>query len=569
LLSLRGQLCAAIAGAALLPGAVSAASTSLTAKDARLKQPVTTRVVDFPLRTWLEQLSRQTGVRLRDAADDEDRAITVRAAGMPLGDLMEAAAALLGDVWLARGKNAAHGYLLEPSLARRGRQRQLLDTYARVLQADLTREARAVAEKGPPPEEIAGTPAESEEARARYGAELKARARLVSLLGPEAMRNLLAGGRLRVRVAEAGGKLGEALRDFVESYAMPGSSDAVQQRASAWVEFSSLPYMLTAHAPGLPLRDLYWTVSSAEGSTSAFNMVVPGDEFAAHLARATAPLRRGEEQEPEERRREGGSMLQRRLPRDLKPPAGTPASRSELLLAIADAASLNLVSDSYTKPKLYAPALAGRCVEEAMTAVCGLHGCLWRAARGTLLVRSRYWWLDDRDEPPATAVARWQAALAQPGALDLDEACRIAVLPLEQRLRLSLRLPETQSASNPWLRLYGQINPLQRQAAGSPQGLPIAAIPEPLRLQVTASDPGHNPYYGRRRLEETLMEGPAMLKVEPAAEGRPAIRFLLQPLPDANSRHEGACATVFLPFRDRHANAAATGSAGPPVVDLR
>src|SRR5947209_3868223 len=134
-LLLPASLTAALSCAA--PGS-GAEATAARAKDARLKQRVTSRAVDLPLRTWLEQLSRQTGVSLRTAPDEEDRAITVRVAGMPLGDLMKGVTSLFGDFWLARGEKEAPAYVLEPSLARRSRQRRYLETYYRTLQDALT-----------------------------------------------------------------------------------------------------------------------------------------------------------------------------------------------------------------------------------------------------------------------------------------------------------------------------------------------------------------------------------------------------------------------------------------------
>src|SRR5438105_528649 len=59
-------------------------------QDERLKQTVTTRVVDEPLHTWLDHLGQETAVRLKVAPDYEDRAITVRVRAMPLRELMEA-----------------------------------------------------------------------------------------------------------------------------------------------------------------------------------------------------------------------------------------------------------------------------------------------------------------------------------------------------------------------------------------------------------------------------------------------------------------------------------------------
>jgi hypothetical protein len=150
----RGLLALLTAAAAAWPGGVQAAPLSARVSDARLKQRVTIRAPDVPLHSWLDQLSRQTGVTVGTAADYEDRLITVRAAEMPLGELMDAVAGLFGDVWITRGRKEAPSYVLEASLARRNRLRQFLQTYGRVLQTNLIAQARTVVEKGPLPWQV-------------------------------------------------------------------------------------------------------------------------------------------------------------------------------------------------------------------------------------------------------------------------------------------------------------------------------------------------------------------------------------------------------------------------------
>src|SRR5437899_1947204 len=108
-------------------------------KDERLKHPVTARVLDEPLRSWVEHLGQETSVRLRVAPDYEDRAITARVKAMPLGELMEAVASLYGDTWRRGQKKEEADYVLEASLNRRNRQRALHDTYQRTTLAGTLR----------------------------------------------------------------------------------------------------------------------------------------------------------------------------------------------------------------------------------------------------------------------------------------------------------------------------------------------------------------------------------------------------------------------------------------------
>jgi hypothetical protein len=548
---------------ALIPGSATAAPGN-KAGDARLKQPVTTRAVDEPLRTWLEQLSRETGVSLRTAADYEDRAITARAAGMPLGKLMGAVAALFGDVWVARvRKGQAPQYVLEASAARRGRQRQLLTTYQRLLQTALMDEARTTAEKGPRPESVEGV-ADSEAGRARVVAEWTARARLVSMLEPEAVGRLLSGGRLRLKVSDTEGPLGEALRRFVKEFATPAEDGVPQElRDERWVEFSARPYVLGRFAPGLTLRSVDWAVGSSSSMSSGYNLPVRAEEFQACLLRETAPLRRGEEQEPEERRQQAGEVLKRSLPQTIEPAGGTPAARSELLLAIADAADLSLISDSHTRPRPPSPSIRGRSVEEALTSVCDTHGSFWRMDQGAIAVRSRYWWLDDQYEPPAAAVARWERTLKEQGRLGLEEVCQMALLSLEQRQRLGFRLPEAGTVNNPWLQFYARLTAAQRTAAGSERGLLLEAVPRPVRLKPAEGSDQLGAQFGSLELEETLQHDSTVIKVahSPANE-RPALTFIVQPPP---GQFRGRLrlrrrVTVPLPFRDPRVKP------GPPVI---
>src|SRR5437763_10063407 len=88
--------------------------------DERLERYVTSRVIDRPLRDWLVELSRETGVRLSTSLDYEDRAITARVREMPLRRLMDAVAALYGDYWKPNPKLKVGGaYVLCASEARR------------------------------------------------------------------------------------------------------------------------------------------------------------------------------------------------------------------------------------------------------------------------------------------------------------------------------------------------------------------------------------------------------------------------------------------------------------------
>src|SRR5262249_860548 len=229
---------------------------------------------------------------------------------------------------------------------------------------------------------------------------------------------------IRLRLADTSGDAGQLLRDFVEKYAMPADTEwTSRQRANAWVQFSAEPYSLRNFGlAGLPLRDLQFAIGDSSVS-SRYNLITDPDSLAARLNADLSALHRGEEQDPRERRRrlEAAGLDKRLLSVDGVQP-GAPAERSAVLLAVAKAAGANRVRASRRKGALPCPALSGRTVEAALDEICRLYGCYWRVEGSTLLVRSRFWFLDDEAEPPASAVARWRSILGKGRVLPLEES---------------------------------------------------------------------------------------------------------------------------------------------------
>src|SRR5262249_13095588 len=149
------------------------------------------------------------------------------------------------------------------------RQWLLIKTYQRVLNEELAALIEHVAEKGPLPWQLQSIQGEPDSARERFASELKARASVMSALGRDTLDFLIEGGQLRLRLADTHGKLGEALWNFVETYAMPASSGwPPQGRANAWVSFSAEPYTLSEHASGLPMRDVHMVIGQPGGRSS-------------------------------------------------------------------------------------------------------------------------------------------------------------------------------------------------------------------------------------------------------------------------------------------------------------
>jgi hypothetical protein len=527
---------------------------------------VTSRALDQPLRAWLEELSRQTGVRLRLARDYEDRAITARVKDVPLDAVKDGIAALYGDVWKERGDDDAPVYELHRSEVRVSRQRRLLAAYRNSLGKSLVEIVRDVAANGPPPWLTEG----GGEGDYPYAEELKARAKILSQLSPKAVDALLSGQTIRVRLGETRGAAGDALRAFAERFAMPDKSGwKPEDRAKAWVHFSAEPYALRhSGLRGLPLRDLHFTFGGPGGASSSYNLVMHPDTAAARIQRDLAALRAGEEQKPEERRRRGGPALLGRLPPAPEWRQGAVAPRSTLLVALAEAADFNLIADSHIKPAAPAPQLGGVTVEQALELACEAHASYWRAEPQVIMVRSRHWWLDDLAEPPASEMATWAKALAGGRALTLEESAAIAALTTDQQDRVALRLPEVWPVRNPLMRFYAVLSEEQRQAALSSKGVELWSVSEQQRRALFGSPRGGN--LGRAQYEELIHSAAGVFKITPEAANAgaaalPTFTFRLQAVPDRTGRKRGAGVTmkITLPHREGRRKRADPGLAPP------
>ena len=570
--SIRARLGLSLAALslALLASDVSARRASAPidlakARDARLDRPISLRLVDRPLAEALEAMSEATGVPLELAKDYEDRAVTIRVQNTPLRRVLIALGNLYRDDWKNQPVSGKRGYVLARSPARLSRQRKLIEAHGATLMDEMRRHIAAVATNGPEPWMLQA--AEGDEG---YAAQLKARAQVLRHLSPEALAILASGRPLRVQLAEATGPGGQALWDFARQFAMTDKAGwAPQRRASAWVQFSFDSYSIgISGLRGVPLKRLMFSFGTASGTSSRYGMVVHPDRLAQRLREIIGKLRKGEEQDPEERRRAGGGRLQNVMPPIREVPAKLGA-RNALLAAMADAASFDFVADSHIKPQIDVPFLkAAPTLEETLTRVCDAHASFWRVEEsGLLTVRSRWWWLDDAGEPPALEREEWRRTLEEKAALSLDQAIAIANLSPEQQQRLARLLPETGSAFSAWLRFYGSLSPRQQRAARSRKGLRFWTVPESLRSQLTNLS-ADDPLIGNKSYEETIHHGLSMLYVvvKKNAEvqvgtGKKAypssITFRLKPIPDRTGRLHGGRLQidVAIPHRPRSAKA--------------
>ncbi len=502
------------------------------AGDDRLERHVTAKVAEVPLRGWLEALGREARVPLAVARDYEDRAVTVRAKELPLRRLMASLALLYSDRWV-REKKEGGGYVLQASTARRARQRRLLAAFDEALLSELVEEARECAENGAPAQLLQGEP---QEAQDHLNRDFAGRGKILAAMPREDLQRLLAGETLTFTLDDAPGALGRELRAFAGMMQPPPvdlpRGEPVEPPYATF--FSNSYEIPMSSLSDLPLRRLHFRLRTAR--LAGYGLAVDPDRFADRLERDLEQLRRGEEQTPGERRKAGGPALKRRVPEEESLAPGRPAVRGEVLAALAEAADLNLVSDAHVRRPLPTLDLARMRVEEALDLVAEQHGCFWRAGDGVLRVRSRWWWLEDVADPPATALARWRALLEKEGELALVESTAIAALTAPQQTRLAVRVPDARSAFSTVLRLYAGLTERQRAAARSPAGLPLPDIPLPLRLGVTRGDVGgpfgDNHWRIYPRLEEALASGLAVLRLreEREADGRAVAVFHVDPL---------------------------------------
>ena len=540
---------------------------------------ITLTAADRPLIDVLRDVTAQTGIEHRLGTDYEDRAITLRVRSLPAATLRAAVAELYNDRWESRKEQGKDVFMLQPSASRRARQKRLLEGYRGLLRDELVAEAaRAALEGQPAPPGL--TPEDMEE-HAVFSKDIKARGAVLSRFSPEQVQHLLDGQSVRIRLADAPAPIAKVLWNFVEQIAMPDTSEGTwtaQDRANAWVQFSSKSYYAgrsdarEGQDPyrGLPLKDLHMAVGNKYGPSSRYNLTVNPREFSKKLALLIEDLTKGDEQNPGERRKNGGEMLEKLVPAPF-PKESRLYGRSELYVELGAAMDLQLVADSHIKKTVPYPLVTGVSLETAMDRLTAAEASRWRVAARVICVRSRNWWIDDTAEPPASRRAAWGKALDDRGFLTPAEASEIALLSPEQQDRLCARMPEASTARIAWMRFYAALKPSQRRAAAGPNGVSLWQVPEETR-HILVHGGRDDSLLGNQGFEETVLGALASLKIteEPpvrtgaALKQPPALVFRLQPVPDLTGKTRGAGVEmrVRLPHRPNTTPPAAAGGLG-------
>jgi hypothetical protein len=455
--------------------------------EAALERTITGSFADQPLGKILASASRQSGVTMRVSQSYEDRAVTLRARGLTAAELRAGLAALYGDLWSRTESDGKAVFVLESSLARRKKQRQLFQLQEQAVRQGFLDSCREMAE-GPP-----------EWVRTRYSSprlqkEFKGRGAVLLALPPDLLSRLLSGGTARFSLPSAPGELGEQLRSFAGEFHR-GDLERL------WAHFSSRSFV-SGGVPGVAVD----FVLGGEGSGRArFSLSSRPEAVSRRLGEVGEVVATGE-QDPS-----SAPWAETRLPA-VEPFGAGERRRSDLLLSLAEQLDVNLFADSHTKAPRMMPALSGKTAREALNLIAGTFGLRWRAAP-SLLVRSACWCKDDADEPPATLVARWEDLLEKNGALTLDETLPIALLTPEQHARLSVRIPTAENAGAKWLRFYAALTPPQRREARAPEGLRMGSVPEPQRRVLLEGD-AMSAFFGRPDYKATLMHPDTVLLVE-------------------------------------------------------
>lgn len=434
-----------------------------------LRETVTSTVSDTPLRNWLQDISRQTHVRLRLAADYEDRAITARISALPLGKVMQAVAHLYGDFWARSAKSGGVEYVLERSLARRHKQAKLLAATKAAIRAELVERCRLRAQNGTEPGLLHPN-------EAGYADEFRARGQLLSAVPENMLDRIFNGERVRLNVATQPGSVGDAARTFMGRF---GGREWNQRHGSdAWLDLYATEHdFQDGPFGGMPLKSLGASFISDEGRGLAFSIGIDPARVSGRLDGELDAVLRSEQQPQRDRRRLGGSVLDQELARVAQSPRGQKSPRSDLLLRAAIAAGANLLADSHTKPPCDRPSVGGLTLAKALDAICQATCSRWSADGAALLIRSRYWWLDDDAEPPATLMVELDHCLNEKGLLTLNEAAEVALLSPRQQIRVGHRVPEAAGLYTSCLRFYATLSPSDRRRALSPDGLDLSRVP--------------------------------------------------------------------------------------------
>jgi hypothetical protein len=143
-------------------------------------------------------------------------------------------------------------------------------------------------------------------------------------------------------------------------------------------------------------------------------------------------------------------------------------SWDQALLAVARAAGINVLSDSYLRPQAFrppgrGPALHGTTLGETLDAISEYYGCVWWRQGDWFLFRSRMWAEEERVAVPEPALRALGADLA---AGHLSDSTLDALAALTEEQLMSLRLSGL-AAGRPSVRSdFFDLNEVQLARAG-------------------------------------------------------------------------------------------------------
>ncbi len=455
----------------LTPGTASA-DTEMRPVPASNKS-ASLRSLGGTLESLLRQASTAYGVRLSTSADLARQRVTVVTQDVKLEQVARGLERLLfaepdGPVlWmkLAEGR----GWRLEQSRNRRERIAALANLDQLLFARHVEQEARWVKERGL--KELETAPAGTRKALLH---QRVAHTAIVQALQPAEQKRLMTGETLVRRIGDlpphAGSEVRGWLRAVSQSYA--GASDAA---------LDDYQIVLSRVRGGLrPLGGLTLALVTRKGLTQVRMAIlqVPERLFA---TRSPAPAAAADE------RPVTVQLAQ-------KPPDGKPVKRTldELLPLLADQARLNIIADGYLRPSLELPTpLEFREVplNRVLDRLAGMWDCEWQfldAEKTTVLIRAKYWWLEDQADIPDELLARFRKDLGGESRASLDDLAALADLR-EVQLRklldtgicpaaagLLVAGHEDGTGAPACLRFYRRLPDPQKAQVTSERGLPLS-----------------------------------------------------------------------------------------------
>jgi hypothetical protein len=407
------------------------------AGDARLDQKVSLTTWAEPLEDVLAQLSHESGVQLRfEGRDVGDQRVNVRLTDQPLRRVQTLLADVLDLYWRRERQCAAYRYVLFQDLRSRKREAELragageqFEEGVRRLVASLTLAPRQIETL----REQNGWWANwlSDPGR-RQAIELLGR------LGPSRWDRLMQTGRVELPFAGLSRADQELVRQYVQVSNQQRDRDDQEQGTPGQHHIgdvtapgAQIAITIFGGVPAGPDSSVDFSIEPAEGQRGGHGLGLGyTEEEHRGLREAFAPP--------------GFEPKKRNPPPDGGPHVAVawkqkPKRWEEVLKALAEAADLQVISDSYLyywweeNTKLPdAAALRDRPLQEVLDQVAAPFFYGWRRDGDVYLFRNRNWFLEKAHDVPERRLRRWREHLNATSRLTPEDLAELAALSRRQ-----------------------------------------------------------------------------------------------------------------------------------------